>query len=163
MIEYVPMEVKHADGVTFVDEESFSVPWRKEDFICEAKKGDKAIYYVAIDTEKDMVVGYAGMWHIINEGHITNVAVLHDYRRQGIGDCFMEKLIAVANEREMIGITLEVRMNNTAAQKLYHKYGFRSEGIRKNYYADTKEDAVIMWKYFPIYENYDELDIDQKQ
>ncbi len=153
MIEIVPMELKHIDGVIEVEETTFSIPWTREDFVREVSQNAMAIYYVAMDGET--VVGYAGMWHVINEGHITNVAVLHDYRRQGIGDLFMEKLTEIALEREMIGITLEVRMNNRAAQGLYHKYGFKPEGIRKNYYADTKEDAVIMWKYFPFYEDYD--------
>ncbi|WP_317855537.1 ribosomal protein S18-alanine N-acetyltransferase [Chakrabartyella piscis] len=153
MIEIVPMELKHIEGVLEVEETTFSIPWTKEDFIREVTQNAMAVYYVAVDGET--VVGYAGMWHVINEGHVTNVAVLHDYRRQGIGDGFMKKLTEVALEREMIGITLEVRMNNRAAQGLYHKFGFRAEGIRKNYYADTKEDAVIMWRYFPFYEDYD--------
>ncbi len=65
-------------------------------------------------------------------------------------------MIAIAEQKEMIGMTLEVRISNIAAQKLYTKYGFRPEGFRKNYYQDTKEDAIIMWKYFPIYENYEQ-------
>lgn len=153
MIEIVPMELKHIDGVMEVEETTFSIPWLREDFVREVTQNAMAIYYVAVDGET--VVGYAGMWHVINEGHITNVAVLHDYRRQGIGDLFMEKMTEIALEREMIGMTLEVRMNNRAAQSLYHKFGFKPEGIRKNYYADTKEDAVIMWRYFPFYEDYD--------
>ena len=111
-----------------------------------------AIYRIAVLDGK--IVGYAGMWHIVTEGHITNVAVLPEYRRQGIGNALIEEMIVIAEQKEMIGITLEVRIGNVAAQKLYTKYGFRPEGFRKNYYQDTKEDAVIMWKYFPNYENY---------
>ncbi len=155
MIQIVPMEEKHIEEVVFVEEATFSIPWTKADFEREVKENGMAIYFVAVDGEK--VVGYAGMWHVVTEGHITNVAVLHEYRRQGIGDMFMKELIDVALEREMIGITLEVRIHNSSAQKMYAKYGFRPEGIRKNYYIDTKEDAVIMWKYFPNYEGYEEV------
>ncbi|MDD4843246.1 MAG: ribosomal protein S18-alanine N-acetyltransferase [Anaerotignum sp.] len=154
MIKIVPMKEEHIDGVLAVEEATFSIPWTRKDFEREVKENAMAIYFVAMDGEK--IVGYAGMWHVITEGHITNVAVLHDYRRQGIGDLLMENLEKAALEKEMIGITLEVRINNAPAQRLYHKYGFRAEGLRKNYYADTHEDAVIMWKYYPIYEDYEE-------
>lgn len=154
MIEIIPMTEAHIDGVLWVEEETFSIPWTRADFEREIRQNAMAIYFVARDGEK--IIGYAGMWHVITEGHITNVAVLTHYRGQGIGARLMEALDAVAVEREMIGITLEVRMNNGPAQKLYHKFGFRPEGIRKNYYADTKEDAIIMWKYYPVYEGYEE-------
>ncbi len=154
MIKIVPMKEEHIDGVLAVEEATFSIPWTRKDFEREVKENAMAIYFVAMDGEK--IVGYAGMWHVITEGHITNVAVLRDYRRQGIGDRLIENLEKAALEKEMIGITLEVRINNAPAQRLYHKYGFRAEGLRKNYYADTHEDAVIMWKYYPIYEDYEE-------
>ncbi|MDD3393856.1 MAG: ribosomal-protein-alanine N-acetyltransferase [Clostridia bacterium] len=153
MIKIVPMKEEHIDGVLAVEEAAFSIPWTRQDFEREVKENAMAIYFVALDGEK--VVGYAGMWHVITEGHITNVAVLYEYRRQGIGKLFMENLEKAALEKEMIGITLEVRINNEPAQRLYHKYGFRAEGIRKNYYSDTHEDAVIMWKYYPCYEDYE--------
>lgn len=152
MIAIVPMSECHLEQVLQVEEACFTTPWTRADFHRELHENTMAVYRVAIVDGN--VVGYAGMWHVVNEGHITNVAVLHDYRRQGVGDKLMQSLIDIALEREMIGITLEVRMNNQAAQNLYVKYGFRPEGIRKNYYPDTKEDAIIMWKYFPFYEDY---------
>lgn len=154
MIKIVPMQEEHIDGVLAVEEDAFSIPWTRQDFEREVKENAMAIYFVALEGEK--IVGYAGMWHVVTEGHITNVAVLHEYRRQGIGKLFMENLEKAALEKEMIGITLEVRISNEPAQRLYHKYGFRSEGLRKNYYSDTHEDAVIMWKYYPMYEDYEE-------
>lgn len=150
MFEIVPMTKEHIDGVVFVEENTFSIPWTRADFEREVNENNMAIYYVAIADDK--VIGYAGMWHVITEGHITNVAVLEDYRKSGVGDALMTQLEAVAMEKEMVGITLEVRMGNAAAQHLYHKHGYRAEGIRKNYYPDTHEDAVIMWKYLPFYE-----------
>ncbi|NLK36529.1 MAG: ribosomal protein S18-alanine N-acetyltransferase [Epulopiscium sp.] len=153
MLEIVSMEQQHLDGVLRVEESCFSIPWSRKDFERELYENKLAIYKVALlDNE---VVGYAGMWHVVTEGHITNIAVLEEHRRKGIADALMQEMIKVAEEKEMIGITLEVRMGNVGAQKLYTKYGFRPEGLRKGYYADTKEDAIIMWKYFPIYEDYD--------
>lgn len=154
MFEIIPMTVEHIDGVLAVEEATFSIPWTRKDFEREMTENNLAIYYVAVADGK--IVGYAGMWHVITEGHITNVAVLEDYRKQGIGDALMAQLEQVAMEKEMIGITLEVRINNTPAQRLYHKHGYRAEGLRKNYYPDTHEDAVIMWKYTPFYEGQED-------
>ncbi len=153
MLEIVPMLQQHLDGVLRVEEACFSIPWTRKDFERELNENKLAIYRIALlDGE---VVGYAGLWHVVTEGHITNVAVLQEHRRKGIADALMQEMIKIAQEKEMIGITLEVRISNLGAQRLYTKYGFRPEGFRKGYYADTKEDAIIMWKYFPIYEGYD--------
>lgn len=155
MIETVAMSREHIQDVVEVEEACFSIPWTKEDFKREVEENKMAIYRVALCDGK--VIGYAGMWHVINEGHITNVAVLQEYRKQGIGERLLQELIEIAEEKEMIGLTLEVKITNIAAQKLYTKYGFRPEGIRKKYYSDTGEDAVIMWKYFKFYEDYDKV------
>ena len=146
MIEIVPMTEEHIDGVVAVEEATFSIPWPRSEFEREIKENNMAIYYVAVEDGK--VVGYAGMWHVVVEGHITNVGVLEETRGKGVGSMLMEKLIEVGIEKKMYGITLEVRMGNAPAQALYHKFGFKAEGIRKNYYPDTKEDAIIMWRYF---------------
>ena len=154
MFEIIPMTVEHIDGVLAVEEATFSIPWTRKDFEREMTENNLAIYYVAVADGK--IVGYAGMWHVITEGHITNVAVLEDYRKQGIGDALMAQLEQVAMEKEMIGITLEVRISNAPAQHLYHKHGYRAEGLRNNYYPDTHDDAVIMWKYTPLYEGQED-------
>lgn len=155
MLNIIPMTGEHITDIVEIEETCFSIPWSKKDFEREIYENKMAVYRVAV--LDGIIVGYVGMWHVVNEGHITNVAVLPDYRRQGIGDALIAEMISIAVEKEMIGITLEVRMGNTAAQKLYTKYGFRPEGFRKNYYADTHEDAIIMWKYFPNYEGYDKV------
>lgn len=103
MFEIIPMTVEHIDGVLAVEEATFSIPWTRKDFEREMTENNLAIYYVAVADGK--IVGYAGMWHVITEGHITNVAVLEDYRKQGIGDALMAQLEQVAMEKEMIGIT----------------------------------------------------------
>ncbi len=153
MIEIMPMTSDDIDGVLKVEESCFAIAWTRADFEREMNENKLAVYFVAKDGEK--IVGYAGMWHVVTEGQITNVAVLDEYRGQKIGSLLMEALIKTAEEREMIGITLEVKISNYPAQKLYTKYGFKPEGFRKNYYKDTNEDAVVMWKYFENYENYD--------
>ncbi len=145
MFNIIPMTEKYIDDVAHIEESCFHAH-------VEAARN---INFVAVD-ENGNAVGYAGMWHVVTEGHITNVAVLEQYRGNGIGDMLMEALEKKALELEMIGITLEVRISNYKAQKLYTKHGYKPEGFRKKYYTDTNEDAVIMWKYFPNYENYSE-------
>jgi ribosomal-protein-alanine N-acetyltransferase len=144
------MERGFIDAVYALEERCFAIPWSKEDIRRDLTENKRALYYAAFSRESgmDVLAGYAGMWHIVNEGHINNIAVDEPYRRLGIASRLMDTLIQAAMEREMIGLTLEVRVGNRAAMGLYHKYGFTAEGIRKNYYADTKEDAIIMWKYF---------------
>ena len=92
------------------------------------------------------VIGFAGLWTIVDEGHITNIAVHPDYRGKGIGSKLVKSLIDNSKDWYINDLTLEVRYSNKIAQNLYKKYGFIEEGIRKNYYADNKEDAVIMWR-----------------
>lgn len=147
MITITDMTLAHLDAVYEIETHSFSIPWSKNELRKEITENKHAIYKVAI-MDSGEITGYAGLWHVVNEGHITNIAVDTSFRRMGVGSRLVEALIAVAQEKEMIGLTLEVRIGNTAAQKLYTKYGFRPEGIRKRYYSDTGEDAVIMWKYF---------------
>lgn len=143
MIAIKKMTKEHIEQVYAIEEKCFSIPWSKKSFEKEINENKMAIYLVALKDEQ--VVGYAGMWHVINEGHITNVAVNPEHRRQGIGESLVNKLIEIAKEKEMIGITLEVRTSNEIAKNLYKKQGFLLDGIRKEYY-ENKEDAFIMWK-----------------
>ena len=145
MIELLPMAEAHLDQVYAIECESFAIPWPKEDIRREIDDNPHAYYLVALDGGE--VLGYAGMWQVVNEGHITNIAVKAERRRQGVGRLLLQGLIDRAVELEMIGLTLEVRVHNRPAQLLYTQMGFKHEGFRKNYYADTKEDALIMWKY----------------
>jgi ribosomal-protein-alanine N-acetyltransferase len=132
------------DQVLQIERKSFATPWSRDSFIMEVNKNNFAYYIVA--EKEDKIVGYGGMWLIIDEGHITNIAVHPDYRGLGIGNILVEELIAVCKEKGFMRMTLEVRKSNKVAQSLYIKYGFEACGIRPGYYSDTKEDAVIMWK-----------------
>jgi len=145
MITIEPFKIEYLDQLYSVETDSFSIPWSKSDIEKDATQNKMSIYLVAL--EDNQVIGYAAMWHVVNEGHITNIAVSPNHRQKGIGTLLVNALINIAKEKEMIGLTLEVNINNTNAQKLYTKLGFKPEGIRKEYYKDTKEDAVIMWKY----------------
>lgn len=132
------------DQVLEIEKEAFETPWSREAFVLELVKNQLARYIVA---EKDgKIVGYGGLWLILDEGHITNIAVSSSYRGQGIGNLLVERLIEICEERGINNMTLEVRKSNLVAQSLYKKYDFIDCGIRKGYYTDTKEDAVIMWR-----------------
>lgn len=145
MIEFEFMKSKHVDEVMKIEEASFTTPWTRSSILEEINKNKMAIYIVALEEGK--VVGYGGMWHVINEGHITNIAVDENYRGRGVASSIIDKLTEIAMEKDMIGLTLEVRVSNEAARRLYGKNGFKMEGIRKEYYSDNMEDALIMWKY----------------
>lgn len=145
MIQICKMTSKHIDDVCEIENECFSLPWSKTSFQNEINKNKHALYFVAI--KKCQVVGYVGMWHIVNEGHMTNIAVKKQFRNQGIATKLINHLFEIGKSYNMIGITLEVRVSNLSAKKLYEKLGFNLEGIRKEYYDDNREDAFIMWKY----------------
>jgi len=146
MIKIEKMNKNHINQVVEIENESFDIPWSRNSFEKELFENKFAYYFVALDGKK--VVGYGGLWHIVNEGHITNIAVAKEYRNKGIGKLILKSLCDLAIELEMIGLTLEVRKTNKIAQNLYKKIGFKIDGIRREYYSDTKEDAIIMWKYF---------------
>ncbi len=138
------MKESDLDRIMEIEEKSFNPPWSREAFLLELTKNLLAKYIVAeVDGQ---VVGYGGIWLIIDEGHVTNIAVDEEYRGKGIGSKILEGLIQICRERNMTAMTLEVRKSNVVAQSLYRKYGFKEYGIRKGYYQDNNEDAIIMWK-----------------
>jgi ribosomal-protein-alanine N-acetyltransferase len=143
-VTYRPMTVADIPQVHLVERRSFPNPWSKNIFLSELTRNDAAIYIVAVVDER--IVGYAGMWIILDEGHITNIAVEPAYRRRGIGRGLLGELTRYALGRGVVAMTLEVRVSNTGAQALYTELGFEPRGIRREYYQDDKEDALIMWR-----------------
>lgn len=138
------MKLSDIDSVVDIEENSFAIPWTKGAFATELKRNMLAKYYVV---EVDgRVVGYGGMWLIMDEAHIINIAVHPKYRGKGIGKKLVEGLIEEVLKLNIYRITLEVRRSNITAQALYKKFGFIPCGIRPEYYQDDKEDAIIMWK-----------------
>ncbi|KFN02046.1 ribosomal-protein-alanine N-acetyltransferase [Bacillus clarus] len=129
--------------IVAIEESSFSTPWTADAFYRELTLNDYA-YYVVI--EKDgLVIGYCGLWMIIDESHITNIAILPEYRGQKLGDALLKEVIEQAKELGAKTMTLEVRVSNEVAKQLYRKHGFQNGGIRKGYYSDNQEDGLVMW------------------
>lgn len=139
------MSIEHIDDVIKVEELSFKTPWSREALEFEVERNKCAKYRVMLRDGR--VIAYGGMWIMLDEAHITNIAVHPEYRGFGCGSHLLEDMIEVARENGIKSMTLEVRVNNEAALALYKKYGFTDVAIRKGYYQDTGEDAIIMWKY----------------
>lgn len=139
------MTEKDVSAVAELEKECFAVPWSEKSFHDEMKN-KLAVYFVAKSNGR--CIGYAGFWNVSGEGGITNVAVLPEYRRQGIGSMLIAQMIKTAMQLKLDLLTLEVRKSNIAAQGLYKKYGFDIIGERKRYYSDNGEDAWIMTKIF---------------
>lgn len=145
-VSIADMTIYDISDVLEIEKLSFATPWSRESFENEIERNMCAKYIVA---RKDgRVVGYAGMWIIIDECHITNVAVHPNYRGMHVGDKIMNQLVAIGKKRSAAYITLEVRKTNFIAQNLYTKYGFEPTGIRPKYYGDNGEDAIIMVKKY---------------
>lgn len=135
------MTMADVDGVAAVEAATFPTPWSRDAFVSEMKNV-AARYLVA---EKDgEVIGYAGAWIILDESHITNIAVLREYRGQGIGRALTAGLLQYLSNLGAAYATLEVRKSNVVAQNLYVSLGFIKLGVRKRYYEDNNEDALIM-------------------
>lgn len=140
------MEEHDLDRIMEIEKDCFTTPWSRESFLIEITQNLLARYLVAeID---GVVAGYGGIWMIVGEGHITNIAVETKYRKMGLGKKLVEGLINLSMAMGIQSMTLEVRESNISAQNLYKQYGFISQGIRPNYYADDNENAIIMWKKF---------------
>lgn len=138
------MKEKDIKEMAEIEKLCFTTPWSYESFLSELKDNHLAKYVVAKAENK--VVGYAGMWFVLDEAHITNIAVHPGFSGRGIGDRLVKEIMNTARENMIKRITLEVRSTNNQAIRLYKRNGFIAEGIRKGYYTDTKEDALIMWK-----------------
>nr|WP_108024170.1 ribosomal protein S18-alanine N-acetyltransferase [Melghirimyces profundicolus] len=141
--EFRPMTLVDIPAVLRVERASFTNPWTRQAFYNELAYNQFAHYTVA--EKEGHVIGYAGMWLILDEAHITNIAIHPDFRGSGAGEALMEYLMEWARSSGAKSMTLEVRVSNRAAQNLYRKKGFESMGIRPRYYTDNQEDALIMW------------------
>jgi len=138
------MTLEDVDGVLAIEKASFTTPWSRGAFIKEVTE-NKLAYYTVAELEGE-IAGYAGVWLIVDEGHITNIAVAPKYRGRNLGKKILEKLIQELKNRKILRVTLEVRASNDVAINLYKSYGFIVLGRRPGYYTDNGEDALIMWK-----------------
>ncbi|MCS7272693.1 MAG: ribosomal protein S18-alanine N-acetyltransferase [Fimbriimonadales bacterium] len=135
------MTEAHLPEVMPIEREVFAPGWSEETFRNDLRN-PAALYLVLRLNGK--LVAYAGMWLVLDEAHITNVAVKPEYRRRNFAKRLIHRLLTIARQRGCVKATLEVRISNTPAQKLYEKFGFRPVAIRPKYYDNT-EDALIMW------------------
>ncbi len=130
-------DVLELEKICFPDD-----PWGRISFENEISN-PLSIFFIAIDDEKEKVIGYSGVWLMYDVGDITNIAVHPDYRREGIGTRLLGLIVDICREKGMESVTLEVRESNIAAQRLYETKGFKVCGIRRRYYQG-KENAIIM-------------------
>jgi ribosomal-protein-alanine N-acetyltransferase len=143
VVHVVPMRRRHLRSVLRIEAETHPRPWSLSLFMSEMALRNSRAYYVArVD---GFVVGYAGLMMSADEGHITTIAVDPNWHRRKIGTRLMLVVAREAIRRGARALTLEVRVSNKAAQELYRTFGFKPAGIRRNYYAETNEDALVMW------------------
>lgn len=137
-----PMSIEDLPDVHRIERASFSVPWPDDAYRSEIQGNRLASYLVARADGK--LVAYGGIWLMVDEAHITTFAVDPAWRRQRVGETLLIALMDLAIGRHAREATLEVRLSNRAARKLYEKFGFRPVGVRARYYSDNGEDALIM-------------------
>jgi [ribosomal protein S18]-alanine N-acetyltransferase len=137
------MKEEDIDQILEVEHASFATPWSREAFYNEIYNNKFAVYIVLEEDER--IIGYVGAWIVIDEAHVTNLAILPSYRGKKLGEALLRKMMTVAKDMGARSMTLEVRVTNNVAQSLYRKLGFQNGGIRKNYYTDNQEDALVMW------------------
>lgn len=141
------------DDVINIEEKAYgSHHWSKDSFYNELN--NELAYYYSLYTPQGKLAAYAGTWHILEEAHITNIAVSVDYRRKHYAQALLKRIIDDCYKEKIKYITLEVRVSNVAAINLYKKFGFQSFGTRKKYYQDNNEDALIMWTKNIFYEEF---------
>ena len=143
-VELRRLETRDLDFVEAIERESYPTPWSRSMFDAELRK--PSALALGAFTESGVLVGYAFVSRYVDAWHVMNVAVADSYRRRGIASALLERLFAVTESDPQRGYTLEVRVSNTGAIRLYEQLGFEARGIRRGYYTDNREDALIMWR-----------------
>lgn len=143
-VRYEPLTQGHIPSILEIENHSHGSPWSERSFQNELDH-EHGVFIVAL--LNGQVVGYAGEWILVDEAHVTTVAVHKDFRRKGLGKSLMNELLSRAQDKGAVCSTLEVRAGNVAAIQLYESMGYVRVGLRKKYYPDNNEDAVVMWLY----------------
>lgn len=138
------MKIEDIDDILIIENLCFLIPWTEQSFHDEISKNRHAHYKIIIFENK--IIGYIGFWQVLDEGHITNIAIHPEYRNRGLASLLLENTLIFCKNINVESLTLEVRKSNLPARSLYKKYGFIEEGCRKKYYSDNNEDAIIMWR-----------------
>ncbi|HEV7523355.1 MAG TPA: ribosomal protein S18-alanine N-acetyltransferase [Acidimicrobiia bacterium] len=144
-VRLAPLRRRHLRNVVKIEAQVYPRPWSHSLFVSELALRSSRSYVVAKVGRE--VVGYAGLMMSLTDGHVTTIAVDPAWHRNGIGTRLLLALAHEAIERGALAMTLEVRLSNHAAQDMYKRFGFTAVGVRKGYYADTGEDALVMWAY----------------
>ncbi len=150
------MSLYHLDDVLKVEELAYGEHhWTRDSFVNEIK--NKISSYNCVVDSNNNLAGYMGFWKIIDEAHVTNLAVHPDYRGKGVAKILLLNALSECYSEKIKYMTLEVRVSNISAIKLYEKFGFKSLGHRKNYYQNNNEDALIMWSENIFNDSYKKL------
>jgi ribosomal-protein-alanine N-acetyltransferase len=133
------------NGLLAVEQASFLNPWTREMYLAEMDNAGVSYLLVAKDAAGH-VVGFCGFWRVLDELHINNLAVLPDYRRQGVASTILGRVFAEGRKVGAGRATLEVRRSNDIARRLYERFGFIVTGVRRGYYRQPEEDALVLWR-----------------
>ncbi len=144
-VELRRLELRDLAEIEEIERSSYPTPWSRSMFASELAK-PSSICLGAFDLETDELVGYLVISRYVDAWHVMNVAVAPQHRRQGIATTLLERLFELTAGRGRRGYTLEVRVSNVGAVALYGRLGFKPRGVRRGYYTDNREDALIMWK-----------------
>jgi [ribosomal protein S18]-alanine N-acetyltransferase len=144
-LEFRPLEVRDLAAVEGIERRSYPTPWSRSMFAGEIAK-PSSICLGAFEADTGVLLGYLIISRYVDAWHVMNVAVEPEYRRRGIATELLDRLFELTADDGRRGYTLEVRVSNTQAIALYEGLGFQSRGIRRGYYTDNREDALIMWK-----------------
>lgn len=151
-VRVVPLRRRHLRSVLRIEGQVYPRPWTLGLYLSELRLGASR-HYVAAKVKQELV-GYAGMMFALDEAHVTTIAVDPRWQGRGVGATLLLHLSQEAISRGVKHMTLEVRVSNARAQELYRNFGYRTEGVRKNYYEETNEDALVMWVHDVDSEQY---------
>jgi [ribosomal protein S18]-alanine N-acetyltransferase len=154
-VHLTPMRRRHLRAVLHIEQQVYPRPWSHALFLSELALRSTRAYYVARVGRE--LVGYAGLMMTLDDGHVTTIAVDPKWFRHKVGTRLLLQLAREARVRGASSLTLEVRMSNAPAQDLYRRFGFGPVGVRKNYYQETNEDALVMWVHEVDRPEYGEL------
>ena len=143
-LELRRLELGDLDAIERIERASYPTPWSRSMFASELAK-PSSLSFGAVD-ETGTLVGYLVLSRYVDAWHVMNVAVAPERRRQGIASALLHRLLELTKDGALRGYTLEVRTSNLSAIRLYERFGFRRKGIRRGYYTDNREDALIMWR-----------------
>ena len=143
-VELRRLDTADLDLVETIERESYRTPWSRSMFDAELRKPSSLA--LGAFTQDDVLVGYAFVSRYVDAWHVMNVAVADAFRRRGIASALLGRLFEVTESDSRRGYTLEVRVSNAGAIRLYERLGFEPRGIRRGYYTDNREDALIMWR-----------------